>query len=37
MLFDKLSNKTTSNRKPDVVTAINNYKIDFNIAIKLSN
>ena len=37
MLFDKLSNKTTSNRKPDVVTAINNYKIDFNIAIQLSH
>ena len=37
MLFDKLSNKTISNRKPDVVTAINNYKIDFNIAIQLSH
>ena len=37
MLFDKLSNKTSSNRKPDVVTVINNHKIDFNIAIQLSH
>ena len=37
MLFDKLSNKTSSNRKADVVTVINNNKIDFNIAIQLSH
>ena len=37
MLFDKLSNKTNSNRKPDVITLINNYKIDFNISIQLSH
>ena len=37
MLFDKLSNKTNSNRKPDVITVINNHKIDFNIAIQLSH
>ena len=27
MLFDKLSNKTNGNRKPDVITLINNHKI----------
>ena len=36
-LFDKLSNKTSGNRKPDVVTVINVNKIDFNIAIQLSH
>ena len=37
MLFDKLANKNEGNRKADIISLINNNKIDFNIAIQLSH
>ena len=37
MLFDKLNNKSESNKKPAVVSMIKGANIDYNIAIQLSH
>lgn len=37
MLFDKLNNKSDSNRKPALVSMIKTSEIDYNIAIQLSH
>ena len=37
MLFDKLNNKSESNKKPAVVSMIKNAEIDYNVAIQLSH
>ena len=37
MLFDKLNNKSDSNKKPAIVSMIKNAEIDYNVAIQLSH
>ena len=37
MLFDKLNNKSDSNKKPAIVSMIKNEEIDYNVAIQLSH